>query len=72
MHSSGCENPSWQGDGYCDDENNNNGCDFDGGDCCGDDVKTTYCTVCDCLEGPPPTNPPPPPEEGMNSSKYPN
>ena len=37
------------GDGYCDDENNNAGCGFDGGDCCGSDVKTAYCSVCQCL-----------------------
>ena len=36
-------------DGYCDDENNNAGCGFDGGDCCGPDVKTLYCTECECL-----------------------
>ena len=40
----------WLGDGWCDDGNNHAGCSFDGGDCCGDDVKTTYCTVCECLQ----------------------
>ena len=34
-----------------DDENNNDGCNFDGGDCCGPNVNTTYCKVCQCLEG---------------------
>ena len=29
-----CPYPTWQGDGYCDDENNVESCDFDGGDCC--------------------------------------
>ena len=29
--------------------NNNAGCGFDGGDCCGPDVKTTYCSECECL-----------------------
>ena len=29
---------------------NNPGCDFDGGDCCGSNVNTDYCTVCQCLE----------------------
>merc|ERR1712241_1165286 len=48
---SGCEFPQWEGDGWCDDGNNNADCSYDGGDCCGDDVKTTYCTACECLEG---------------------
>ena len=34
------------GDGYCDDENNNAGCNFDGGDCCGVNVNTQYCNLC--------------------------
>ena len=38
------------GDGYCDDECNVENHDFDGGDCCGDDVETWYCTECACLE----------------------
>merc|ERR1719506_786235 len=42
--------PQYKGDGICDDENNNCGCKFDGGDCCnksvkGGSVKTTYCTA---------------------------
>ena len=41
---------SWNGDGFCDDQNNNEACEFDGGDCCGDNVKTQYCTQCQCLE----------------------
>ena len=28
------------GDGYCKDENNNAGCHFDGGDCCGVNINT--------------------------------
>ena len=48
---SACSSPTphWIGDGYCDDENNNAGCGFDGGDCCGSDVKTAYCSECQCL-----------------------
>ena len=46
----GCGKPHWKGDKICDDENNNAGCDFDGGDCCGDDVETHYCKKCECLE----------------------
>ena len=45
----GCEKPSWHADGACDDENNNEACFFDGGDCCGI-VNTDWCTVCQCLE----------------------
>ena len=26
------------------------GCDWDGGDCCGDNVKTKYCEKCECLD----------------------
>ena len=43
-------NQGWIGDGYCDDINNNVGCNFDGGDCCGSNVNTQYCTECLCLE----------------------
>ena len=32
---SGCAVPSYKGDNFCDNENNNAGCDWDGGDCCG-------------------------------------
>ena len=48
----GCEsnNPSWIGDGYCDDVTNNEGCHFDLGDCCGTNVNTQYCTQCICYE----------------------
>merc|ERR1719264_327012 len=45
-----CGSPQWQGDNYCDDENNNGGCDFDGGDCCGANVNTQFCSLCACLE----------------------
>ena len=46
----GCEIPSWHADGYCDNVNNNEACFFDGGDCCGSNVNTQYCTLCQCLE----------------------
>ena len=48
--SRGC-NQGWIGDGYCDDINNNLDCTYDGGDCCGSNVNTQYCTECQCLEG---------------------
>ena len=46
----GCVEPSWKGDGYCDDDNNVEGCEFDGGDCCGTNVDKTFCNKCECLE----------------------
>ena len=45
-----CENQMYVGDGYCDDENNNLKCNYDGGDCCLDQVLTDYCTICTCYE----------------------
>ena len=43
--------------GYCQDEFNTEECNWDGGDCCGDNVKTLdnngvdkTCTACECLE----------------------
>ena len=38
------------GDGYCDDHLNTQYCDYDGGDCCGPEVDTTYCSACECLD----------------------
>ena len=43
-----CALPDYKGDGNCDDENNNKGCAYDGGDCCaktvkGGQVKKNYC-----------------------------
>ena len=35
-----CGSPQWFNDTYCDDDNNNEECGWDGGDCCGDDIKT--------------------------------
>jgi hypothetical protein len=42
-------NQDWIGDGFCNDNNNNVGCNFDGGDCCGSNVYTDHCTECLCL-----------------------
>ena len=46
----GCmyEHPYKIGNGYCQDEPNNEGCSYDGGDCCGPNVDTTYCIECIC------------------------
>ena len=38
------------GDGICHDENNNPICAYDGGDCCGENIVTTNCTNCQCLQ----------------------
>ena len=43
-------NAAWIGDSYCDDANNNEGCQWDGGDCCGNNVNTAWCQVCACLD----------------------
>merc|ERR1719183_376770 len=51
-----CAKPNWQGDGNCDDENNNCGCDYDGGDCCENAtrgaVNKKYCNLCQCKDPP--------------------
>lgn len=28
----------------------NKGCEWDGGDCCGDNVRKNFCTACECLD----------------------
>ena len=40
---------SWISDDSCDDVNNNQLCNYDGGDCCGANVIKQYCIDCDCL-----------------------
>ena len=40
---------SFIGDNYCDDINNNLGCNYDGGDCCGPNVNKAFCQECLCL-----------------------
>merc|ERR1712222_316578 len=50
-----CGLQKYKGDGNCDDENNNCGCEFDGGDCCaksvkGGKVQTAYCKQCQCKD----------------------
>ena len=44
-------NLAFRGDGYCDDDLNNLLCGYDGGDCCGANVNTIYCSECLCKEG---------------------
>ena len=36
--------------GFCNDETNNQECNYDGGDCCGC-ILTDYCSDCQCLGG---------------------
>ena len=31
-------------------DNNNAACNWDGGDCCGGNVNTQFCTACECLD----------------------
>ena len=51
MSGFGCnEGEEFRGDRSCDDFNNNVGCDFDGGDCCGPNVDTSFCVECRCLD----------------------
>ena len=51
MQKKSCKKPKWVGDTNCDDGNNHEECDFDGGDCC-TDRKHLYCTICECKEKP--------------------
>ena len=48
-----CGLSEYKGDGNCDDENNNKGCEYDGGDCCYKTVKNgvvqkAYCKEVGC------------------------
>merc|ERR1712032_317198 len=49
-----CALPQYKGDGNCDDENNNCGCAYDGGDCCAKTAKKavvkSYCKSCACID----------------------
>merc|ERR1712146_193619 len=45
-----CAENKWVGDDLCDDGNNNCGCNWDGGDCCGPFSEDDYCTDCRCLD----------------------
>ena len=48
MDKSECAVPSWEGDSLCDDENNTEECNWDGGDCCppnDDDFWNFFCKV---------------------------
>lgn len=44
-----CPNQNWVGDGICDDFNNNQPCNFDGGDCCLEELIIDHCEICQCI-----------------------
>ena len=48
----GCNAPEYANDEYCDDENNNADCDWDGGACCANNASNwdIFCTDCECLD----------------------
>ena len=39
----------WVKDGLCDDMNNNEACNYDGGDCCGVYSNKRFCLKCECI-----------------------
>ena len=46
--------PEYADDLYCDDENNNAECNYDGGACCQENPQEgwdNWCTICECKEG---------------------
>merc|ERR1712051_869554 len=49
---SGCGSPQWATDEWCDDENNNADCNYDGGACCSNTFGgwDNYCTDCECKD----------------------
>ena len=51
LYNAGCDSAvrNWIGDGFCDDQNNNGACNFDGGDCCGSNITTLHCSECICF-----------------------
>ena len=59
-----CWDVSLKGDGYCNDENNVNSCDYDGGDCCNNNnnIPGTLCSECPCLDPNVDTTTPRPPQ----------
>ena len=42
------EQLEWVHDGFCDDMNNNEEYDYDGGDCCGTLANKRFCLECEC------------------------
>ena len=54
MTNAGCRLPLNAKDQYCDDENNNFECNFDGGACCNNAASgwNDFCLDCECLDDP--------------------
>ena len=50
-----CSNGILIANGMCNDETNNDECNFDGGDCCGDCINTEHCSECVCYADGAPT-----------------
>jgi len=48
----GCNSPQWSTDKWCDDENNNSECNWDGGACCNNNMDgwDSFCDACQCLD----------------------
>ena len=44
----GCNNVALVGNGFCNDETNNQDCNYDGGDCCVMNANTDSCSDCAC------------------------
>ena len=44
-----CGEFDWVNDGFCDDMNNNEACNYDGGDCCGTLADKRFCLQCQCI-----------------------
>ena len=44
----GCDDVALVGNGFCNDEANNEDCNYDGGDCCVVNANTNYCSDCAC------------------------
>ena len=44
----GCDNVALVGNGFCNDETNTPDCNYDGGDCCVENVNANSCSDCSC------------------------
>ena len=47
--SSDCQYTTLIKNGFCNDESNNEDCDYDGGDCCGFCIAKDHCSECACI-----------------------
>ena len=51
--SSDCQYSTLIKNGICNDESNNEDCNYDGGDCCGVCITKDHCSECACIGGSP-------------------